>query len=207
MGDPLDLDAGESTWARYAKGTAGRDPMKFFHRAVEVTQGDDGSGRLVVDLGSGAGNEALAFLERGWTVHAVDGEPAAIALLLSRVPDEASRRLTTEVSFFHEMDIPQADLVFASLSLPFSGDHLGESMKRATEAVRPGGWFVGVLFGHNDGWAHQEDVAPVDVETIKGFLSGFDDLEIEEEEFDGPSSVGEKHWHWYVVAARRALVS
>lgn len=177
--------------------------MKFFQRAIEVTNGEDGAGRLVVDLGSGAGNEALAFLARGWTVHAVDGEPAAIEILKSRVRDDQRDRLSTQVSYFHEMALPQADLVFASLSLPFSGAHLEASMRRALQAVKPGGWFVGVLFGHNDTWAPDDDVASVDAAMIEEFIEGFDPIEVEEEEFDGPYSRGDKHWHWYVVVAQR----
>ncbi len=55
-----------------------------------------------------------------------------------------------------------ADLVFASLSLPFAGDKHDSSVRRALAAVKPGGWFVGVLFGHNGTWASNPAVSSID---------------------------------------------
>lgn len=193
----------EGVWARYAEGTAGRDPMEFLEVALQVTGGDRGCGRMAVDLGSGAGNEALALLERGWRVHAVDSEPRAIDILTQRVPEGLAERLTTELSSFHEADLPVADLVFASLSLPFAAGHIQDAVDTAKGAIRPGGWFVGVFFGHADTWAAEDDVATVDAGDIERMLSGLEMNHVDEAEFDGPSGAGPKHWHWYVVSARR----
>lgn len=193
----------EGVWARYAEGTAERDPMEFLDVALEVTDGVRGADRLAVDLGCGAGNEALALLKRGWRVHAVDGERRAIEILRDRVPPEIAERLTTEVSLFHETVLPRADLVFASLSLPFAAEHLRESVEVAKTAVREGGWFVGVFFGHSDTWAMEDDVATVGHDDIEEMLDGLEVRHIDEAEFDGPSGAGPKHWHWYVVSATR----
>ena len=193
----------KGVWARYAEGTAGRDPMQFLDIAIKVTDGESGSGRLAIDLGCGAGNEAIALLERGWRVHAIDGEPRAIEILTERVPTELAEGLTTEVRFFHEANLPEADLVFASLSLPFAADHLRDSVAVALQAVHAGGWFVGVFLGHNDTWATEKDVATVDADDIEVMLDEFEMISIDESEFDGPSGAGPKHWHWYVASAHR----
>lgn len=115
----------------------------------------------------------------------------------------SSESLEMRLGLFHEVELPEADLVFASLSLPFAGKHFDKALASALRAVKPDGWFVGVLFGHNDTWADQPDVTTVDMEGIEVAFSGFIDLEIEEEEFDGSSGSGPKHWHWYVVSAKR----
>lgn len=177
--------------------------MEFLDRAIEVTTGERGEGRVAIDLGCGAGNEAVALLERGWSVHAVDGERRAIEILTDRVPPELAKNLTSEVNLFHEANLPEADLVFASLSLPFAGTHLRASVEAALKATRANGWFVGVFFGHNDTWAAEEDVATVDRASIEEMFSGFEAISIEESEFDGPSGAGPKHWHWFVVRAQR----
>ncbi len=200
----LDIDGDKSLWARYAEGTAGRDPVKFLDVALAKTDGRRGRGRLAIDLGSGAGNEAMVLLEHGWRVLAIDGEPRAIEILESRVPEALAPRLQARVAGFTGLTLPPAELVFASLSLPFAGGHLEKVIGTALDAVRPGGWFVGVLFGVNDTWAAEPDIAVVDEGDIRRWLVGFSDIEIAEEEFDGPSGAGPKHWHWYVVSARRS---
>ena len=44
-----------------------------------------GAGRMAIDLGCGDGTDTLALLDRGWSVLAVDIEPAGLALLRSRI--------------------------------------------------------------------------------------------------------------------------
>jgi SAM-dependent methyltransferase len=195
----------KGVWANYAEGTAGREPMEFLGRALEVTDGNTGAGRVAVDLGCGAGNETMALLERGWLVHAVDAEPRAIEILRSRVPANLLDRLSTEVNLFHEAELPRSDLVFASLSLPFAARDLERSIEVAIGALKPEGWFVGVFFGHNDTWAGEDDVATVDVADIETMFMDFEDLDIDSREFDGPSGAGPKHWHWHLVSARQGV--
>ena len=50
-----------------------------------------GAGRMAIDLGCGDGTDTLALLDRGWSVLAVDIEPAGLALLRSRIPPPARR--------------------------------------------------------------------------------------------------------------------
>lgn len=203
----IEIDEGKSLWARYAEGTAGRDPVKFLDIALEKSDGRQGRGRLAIDLGSGAGNEALVLLEHGWRVLAIDGEPRAIEILEARVPEAFSPRLETRVAGFSSLKLPPAELVFASLSLPFAGNDLERVVGIALDAVKPAGWFVGVLFGVNDTWAAEPGIAVVEEGEISRWLTGFTDVEIDEEEFDGPSGAGPKHWHWFVVSAQRPAAS
>lgn len=73
-------------------------------------------GRLAIDLASGAGNEAVVLLEHGWRVLAIDGEPRAIEILESPIPNALASNLETRISAFDALELPQGDLVFASLS-------------------------------------------------------------------------------------------
>jgi hypothetical protein len=53
-------------------------------------------------------------------VLAIDGEPAAITQLRSKVPAEAADRLEMRVATFEDIgELPPANLIHASLSLPF----------------------------------------------------------------------------------------
>ena len=157
----------------------------------------------MIDLGCGGGADTRAFLEHGWSVFAVDAEPRAIEVLRAHVPEHQTARLTTAVGRFNEVDLPAADLVFASLSLPFAGDEFEESIAAAIGALKPGGWFVAVLLGGNDSWA--DEVATVDSGQLEHLLLDFDHVGIKEQEFEGDSGAGPKHWHWVMVTARRIL--
>ena len=193
----------DSTWAEFADLTADREPLPFFDTALVVTDGEQGNGRLVVDLGCGAGVETRGFLARGWRVFAMDAEPHAIEVLLERVHEEHRGRLETAVGSFTSTPLPQADLVYASLSLPFAAEDFLASVDAALTAVKPGGHFVGVFLGPNDTWAPDDDTKVVDRSDLGRLFSGFADVLIEEDEFDGSYSKGDKHWHWFVVSARR----
>lgn len=147
MNEERNLTGHASVWARYAEGTAGRAPVKFLDTAISATGGHEGRGRLVLDLGCGAGNETLAFLERGWRAHAVDAEPRAIEIVNSRGSEEHRRHLETTIGRFSDLTLPEADLVFASLSLPFTGEEFDVPVRKAVASVKPGGWLVAVFSG------------------------------------------------------------
>lgn len=114
--EQLDTERGKSLWARYAEGTAGREPVKFLDVVLEKTDGRRGRGRLAIDLASGAGNVAVVLLEHGWRVLAIDGEPRAIEILESPIPNALASNLETRISAFDALELPQGDRVFASLS-------------------------------------------------------------------------------------------
>lgn len=190
----------KDTWAQFAEHTAERNPLPFFETANSLA-GHHGDGRLVIDLGCGAGVEARAFLERGWEVFAVDAEPRGIEILTSKVAPEHRHRLTTSVGRFTEVTLPEADLVYSSLALPFTGDEFDESFAAATAAVKPGGWFLAALIGPHDTWA--DEVVTVDANQAASLMSGFEDVVVEETEFEGGSGAGPKHWHWVVVSGRK----
>lgn len=196
------VDTDPESWADYYEITEERGINERFLRAIEHTDGEEGAGRLVIDLGSGAGVESRGFLNRGWNVFAMDAEPEAIAWLLTKVEGEQRERLTTAVGAFDQVDLPPADLVFAQYSLPFAeADRFDASVRAAVGAVKPGGWFYGHLFGPNDDWA-REGTTPIDKEGIDRHFSGFE-LSIDEEDADGDFTGGTKHWHVFTVEAQR----
>ena len=191
----------QDTWSKFADMTVDREPL-FYHVAEQVA-GDDGAGRLVVDLGCGAGSASRTFLAHGWRVFATDAEPRGIQLLLDRVGDNERSRLETAVGRFTEVDLSLADLVFASLSLPFAVEEFEDSLDAALSALKPGGWFVAVLFGPNDSWA--DEVVTVDRDYLEDRFEEFESVEVRDEEFDGQTEAGPKHWHWMTIIARRPL--
>lgn len=190
-------------WAGFLSATAVRDTGPLLPSALDFV-GESGEDRLVIDFGCGGGADTRWFLERGWRVHAVDVTPEAEQLILDRVRPEAASRLTIDIGTFHEVDLPPADLVYASFSLPFAGSDLDAALANGLGAVKPGGAFFGNLFGHNDTWAPDPEVASVDRDDIDRTFAAFSEVTVQEFDEDGPYGAGDmKHWHFYIVEARR----
>ena len=192
-------------WVEYQERTAHREVTEYFMSAMEYVDGDNGEGRLAIDLGCGGGAETRAMLARGWRVFATDAGPESERLVVLTTPLDHRHRLEHVHGKFHEVDIPQADLVYAQYSLPFADDDLDAAVDAAIGAVKPGGAFVGQLFGHNDTWAG-DGAASVDREWIEGKFGDFSELKIDEQEFDGSyggSEANQKHWHVFHIHARR----
>lgn len=106
-GEPLEVVVG---WAQFCDLRIAVDPLVFVPRrrselvartAVALLAGDQGPGRVVVDLccGSGAIAAALAAAHPGLQLHAVDVEPHAVA---------CARRNLADAAQVHEGDLATA---------------------------------------------------------------------------------------------------
>ena len=205
MTDAAPWDKTTEGWADFLNGTADRPPLPFFDQALDWVGGEGGNGRIVVDLGCGGGAETRAFLDRGWRVFATDGSPSAERLIRERVDDTAAGRLEVTIGRFEEVELPQADLVYAQMSLPFAGSDLEAATDNALQSVKEGGSFAGHFFGVNDDWIDGTNVAAVDRGWIDNRFNGWAALEIDEVDSEGPYGLegATKHWHYYFVKARR----
>jgi tellurite methyltransferase len=74
-----------------------------------------GEGRAAIDLGCGAGVDALALLARGWSVTAIDKDPAALDLLRTRVPAGSAGRIRIVCAAYAEAVLSPADLIHCRL--------------------------------------------------------------------------------------------
>jgi SAM-dependent methyltransferase len=192
-------------WDAYYRATAGRMPSPWFIRSLPFIDGNHGSDRLVVDLGCGNGVETKAFLDRGWRVVAIDREPTAIELTVARATDEQLPRLTAVVTRYADISLPNADVVFAQLSLPFCAEETFPSMwEKIRAAIVPGGYFVGQFLGPEDEWSGQ-GVLVHTLDEVEGLFEGWEIAELSEQEHEGVAGANRepKYWHIISVIARR----
>jgi SAM-dependent methyltransferase len=194
-------------WEDYYHAIEGRPVRPLFVEAVAYLPSPrvDERVRVAIDLGCGDGSETLALLAHGWVVVAVDGASEAIARLRASVPTGDAARLTTIVGPFHEVGLPDADFVYAGLSLPFCAPDKFADVWRAVEhALRGGGVFAGHFFGPHDSWASTPDMTFQTREQLEALFAGFDVLQLKEQDEDGPAVSGPKHWHvFHVIATKR----
>jgi len=192
-------------WTEFLDATTSRGPLEYFHSAMAFIDGHRGAGRQAIDLGCGGGADTRLLLARGWRVLAVDAEPRAGLLLEEATPERDRDRLKIAIGQFHEVALPQADLVYAQFSLPFAGEHLDAAVENALSAVVDGGAFVGQLFGVNDDWADDAGVSWVDRPWVDRAFSDFGELDVDERDHRGPYGQhgATKRWHFFHIRARR----
>jgi tellurite methyltransferase len=139
-------------------------------------------------------------------VFATDAEREAIDRLRARVPEDLAERLETHVSPMEEVELPSADLLFASFSLFFCDpDRFPGVWRRIGAALAGGGRFVGELLGDRDTWAPEADMSSFAESQARTLFDGWAIERFDEEEEDGEACSGPKHWHvFHVVASVRA---
>ena len=69
--------------------------------------------------------------------------------------------------------------------------------------LRPGGFIVVNLFGPHDSWLGREGMSFVDHDAVERLAAGLESITIDEEDQDGESFLGPKHWHVFDLLARR----
>ena len=194
---------GSGNWIGYYDAQEGREPRELL---TEVLRAFDADGRVgsAVDLGCGDGADSLALLERGWDVLSIDAQDDAIRRLRARLTDDVAARSTTVVSPMQVVDLPRADLVFASFSLPFCPpEAFPDLWARIRASLHPGGRFAGEPFGDRDTWASDPEMTFHDVDAARALFDGLELESFVEEDEDGEAFEGPKHWHVFHLIAKR----
>ena len=193
----------DNGWKEYYQKLKGRAPRPLLLDVLAYYP-ETSTQRTAIDLGCGDGTESALLLERGWNVLAVDAQPAAIEHLMEKVSAEDKSRLQTQVAKFSEVVLPQADLVHASLSLPFcEPEHFPTFWDKVVAAIKPGGRFAGQFFGLKDSWANNPEMTFHTEDQFRLLFDGFAMQSFHELDEDGSSSSGPKHWHIFTVIARK----
>lgn len=196
------------SWDEYNAAQAGREPRASLVEALDaVGPMPEGHGHVAIDLGCGEGVEVTALLERGWTVHAVDGEGAALERLAARTSAALRGRLHVRHAAYAEIDtLPEADLVHASYSLPYCAPEHFDTLWAAVRAsLRPGAVLAFQLFGPHDDAYGDPAMTFHTADEARALVDGLDVVSWVEEDADGKAWTGPKHWHAFHVVARRPL--
>jgi tellurite methyltransferase len=192
-------------WAGYYDEQGEREPRDMLAQVLERFD-DEGRRGLAVDLGCGQGFETAELLRRGWEVVAIDATAEGIRRLRRRVPEGDGARLETVVSRMEDVEVPPADLVHASYSLPYCRpDVFPRLWREIRSAIRPNGRFAGELFGDRDTWARTEsEMTFLRIDEARALFDGMELESFGEEESDDEGWDEMKHWHVFHAIARRS---
>lgn len=191
----------------YFEATKFRETRTDLQRGVERINGP----RIAVDCGCGAGSDIAFLRASGFTVHAFDIEPEAIAICQRRFAgDEQVKLYTDSFSTFH---YPRASLIVADASLFFCPpDEFEFVWQHITESLLGGGVFVGSFLGPDDTMAGPDydrnafwpEVLVASEPTVRSWLKPFDIISFTEHRHFGTAPGGNPHqWHIYSVVAQK----
>ncbi len=191
-------------WAAYYDKLRDRPPRKTVIAALDLFD-PPSTDSLVIDLGCGDGRDVVEMVRRGWSVVAVDAEPAALQQLAAReMPD--SERVTPIAARLEEVPLPLGlTWVNSSFAMPLCEPEPFHILwERIREALPVGGRFTGQWYGIRDSWEGRPGITFLEREQALVLLDGFDLEMFEEEEADSVTPRGNpKHWHIFHIVARK----
>ncbi len=191
-------------WAAFYRHSAGRELRPLFAKGIAALDRAGVTPGQAVEIGFGDGTETLALIAAGWRVLAIDPTAAAAERLRSLVPASAADRLAVRSEPAETIELPSFDLLYAGYALPFlEPTAFSGFWARVRRQLRPGGFIVVNLFGPHDSWLGREGMSFVDRDAVERLADGLDSVTIDEEDQDGESFLGPKHWHVFDLIARR----
>ena len=191
-----------TNWPEFIRLTLDDKPRRMVTKALKYFGDFTG---YAVELGCGSGIDTVTLVQHGWQVYAVDSNPDGFENILSKLPHDKKSKVQCVTANFEDMEIPEADLVYSSFSLPFCRpENFDELWSKITAAIKPGGRFAGNLFGVKDEWVYMQDATFLTREQVEDLLKDFEIEYLSEMNQIGPSVlVPTKLWHLYDIVARK----
>lgn len=158
------------------------------------------SGASILDLGCGSGRDTEAFLERGFAVTAADGSPELCALAEARTGIPVRRML------FRELDDRETyDGIWANASiLHVPSAELPEIFRLVVTALKAGGvLYISFKYGTFEGDRNGRYYTDHTEETFAAFLTGFPELNVEEQWISGDVRPGRSAEKWLNTILRK----
>lgn len=194
-----------SEWAGFHKAALARPARELLRRTLGCFQVEQRPPGVAVDVGCGSGPDSFEMLQRGWTVHALDADAAALQMLEQAVPAEWRARLHLHAQRLEDFDFPACDLIWSSWTLPFCPREAWPAFwQRALAALNPGGRIAGDLFGDQHAFASEPDVMLVSEGEARAALQSLQLEAFDIENGYRPSGGQITRWHAFGFAARKA---
>jgi SAM-dependent methyltransferase len=190
-------------WSEFYTAQAGRGVRATFVAGLDA-RGELPPGRAI-DLGCGDGVETRELLERGWRVLAIDSDETVEERVRATIGDTADSA-PVEIwkrPFEALTGLPEADFVYAGFALPFcDASHFPYLWADIREALQVDGVFAGEFFGPDDDWFGRPGMNFHDSAGVQRMLADLEIIQVVEDNRDGLSFEGPKHWHVFHVVAR-----
>lgn len=183
-------------WTDFQSNTYGNNVCKllvFFLKNYAINN--------AIDLGCGSGNEAVYMIKHGIKVMAIDRQLNE-RYILDRLSEKQKELITFSEQGFENIELKNTDAVMAFFSIPFcTPERFNELWDKIYDAITPGGYFVGQLFGDRDAWKDNKEINTISIDRAKELLQKYEIIKFDEVEYVRPSD--RKKWHYYNIIAKK----
>lgn len=159
--------------------------------------------KKALDLGCGNGIDTYELLKNGWTVTAIDYNKSVINRLKKSLETQFPGRLEAQAIAFESAEFKSADLINASLSLPFCDpERFPGVWENIIKCLPVNGCFCGHFLGTTDSWARRKGMTFHSRNQVELLFKDFNIVHFEEVQKFGLSLTGiPKYWHIFHVVA------
>lgn len=192
------------SWEEYYKKFENIPPRPLLLEVLKIA--DFTPGMRATDLGCGAGIDTLHLLQNQWNVVAVEKEVSGIQMLQQALGEKLNSKLSLIQSSFEDLtDLPSANLVFASLSIPFCRpEFFTQFWQIIDRSILSNGYFAGNFFGPDDEWVQKKGLSGISAADLLELFKNFEILKWDEKNEIGPTAMGpNKNWHIFTVIAQK----
>ncbi|MBR3255598.1 MAG: class I SAM-dependent methyltransferase [Clostridia bacterium] len=184
----------------YYEATINKQPSGLIKRFFNNKYNEKISGNKALDLGCGTGIDTEFLVSKGFKVTAVDNENQVREIMENKNIDK--NNLDIIIGDFSKIDLPNADLIYANMSLFFVKDDFDEFLKRLTEKVNEHGFFVANFLGKEDDWNSKRTT--IERDDLLNYFKDFKIYYFSEEKYYKDTALGKnKFWHVYTVMAQK----
>ena len=183
----------------FYKATMNKQPSGLIRNFFLKKYNEKLNGSTAIDLGCGAGNDTEFLISKGFKVTAIDSEEQVKDILDSKNLDKT--KYEVKIGDFSKIEIPNADLILANMSLFFVKDNFEEFLRSLLNKINPKGFIVANFLGKEDDWHGSKTT--IEKEKLLEFFKDFDINYFSEEKYYSKTALGEnKFWHVYTIMAQ-----
>jgi tellurite methyltransferase len=186
---------------KFLAATANKPPNILLTECMTLIQVKSGGNAL--DLGGGAGNDAIFLQKMGYRVDLIDKNATAAEYL-------AGSDIKFINASFEECVINENyyDFVNAQWAMSFCApESFNDFWQKITLCLKSDGYFCGNFFGIKDDWSDHKNKTFFNSDSVALLFSNFEIIKHTEREWDGITAVGDKkHWHTLNYIAKKKAV-
>lgn len=183
----------------FYKATINRQPSGLIRNFFFKKYNEKLNGNTAIDLGCGTGNDTEFLISNGFKVTAIDNEEQVKDILENKNLDKT--KYEVKIGDFSKMEIPNADLILANMSLFFIRDNFEEFLRNLLNKINPKGFIVANFLGNEDDWKGRNST--IEREQLLELFKDFDLNYFSEEKYYGKTALEEnKFWHVYTIMAQ-----